>query len=867
MFKTTEMTRDDTTCRDASNMFNRRVRGLRPNFAFAGSDMSHHRILLLIFILCVAIAVPATDVAAEDIDSSAANRDLSAVVVGEPVSVSAFPVAVHLSGNRSRQRIVLTGTYSGDEVRDLTRHAEFTVADPAIVAVENGVVFPRANGETTIKLLVTDRETTVKVSVSDFEQLSDVSFGNEVLAALTRASCNMGACHGSPSGKGGFRLSLRGYDPALDIMTLRTEYFGRRTNILEPEESLVLKKPLMEIAHGGGRRLSTTDEAYTVLRNWIAEGMKLDPPELPRVVKLEVYPPSRVLQEDCGSQQLVALGHFSDGTVRDLTTLTVFSSSNESVAAVSADGLVTKVGRGETAILARYLDKMTTSQLTFLSNVEGFVWQAPPESNFVDTLAFEKLRQLKILPSELAADEEFVRRVYLDVTGRLPKPEETAAFLGDTADDKRTRLIDHLLESPDYAEFWTLRWCDVLRANSKSLKTGGTYKFHRWMYSNVLNDVPMDATVRELLTATGSVYENPAANYWRASRDPQDATETTAQLFLGVRIQCAKCHNHPFEKWTQDNYYGLAAAFVRVGRKEAPSPEDEVIYVKRSGDVTQPTTGEIMKVHLLLQGDVDVPDSQDRRQVFADWLTAPENPFFAKSIVNRVWGHVMGRGIVEPVDDFRDSNPPSNAALLDALAQGFVENHYSVKWVLRTILTSNTYQLSSQANRFNTEDDRYFSHSQTRLLTAEQLLDAISEVTGVEERFPGMPAGSRAVELVEPPANHYFLKVFGQPQREMACECERSDESNLSQALQMINGPVVHNKLRDERGRIAKMMADGKSDDDIITTLYLAALSREPKPEEMLASRSHIAAGNDRRQALEDIAWAVLNSKEFMFQH
>ena len=386
--------------------------------------------------------------------------------------------------------------------------------------------------------------------------------------------------------------------------------------------------------------------------------MRLDPPETPNLLKIEVIPSKRVLHQPAARQQIIVRGHFSDGTIRDLTPLADFSSSAEAVAPVDEHGLVTKAGRGETAVLARYLDKMATSYITFLEEVPGFAWNNPQERNFVDQLVDDKLKQLQILPSDLCSDEEFLRRAYLDATGRLPTLEETKTFLDDPSPEKRARLVDRLLESDDFASFWTLKWGDVLRSNSKKLKTAGVFKFRRWLYDSIRNDKPLDQLARELLTANGSVYENPAANYWRASRDPQDATETTAQLFLGIRIQCAKCHNHPFERWTQDNYYGIAAAFTRVGRKNGSLPDEEIIFNQNSGEIKQPRTGETMKVHLLLKGDVDVPADQDRRQVFADWLTSPDNPFFAKATVNRIWGHLLGRGIVEPVDDFRDSNPP-----------------------------------------------------------------------------------------------------------------------------------------------------------------------------------------------------------------
>lgn len=789
------------------------------------------------------------------------------IEVGQPSAIVLEPSKFELIGLRSRQQLIVTGKYSGDDVRDLTPATTLVSSNPQIIKIEGSVAFPVANGEATITATIAGQTSQVPVVVKSMELPDPVSFKNETQMALTKSGCNMGACHGSPSGKGGFRLSLRAYDSALDIMTVRSEFFGRRTNIMEPSQSLLLRKPLMEVAHGGGKRLMKGDACHKVLEQWIAEGMKLDSDKEPDIVKIETVPSKRVLRQPAARQQIMVLGHFSDGSIRDLTTLADFSSSNESVGSVNTHGLVTKNGRGETAVLARYLDKMSTTYMTFLEDVPGFAWNNPRENNFVDAAVFEKLKQLQILPSDLCTDDEFLRRVTLDLTGRLPTGEEAKAFLADKSAAARSTLVDRLLDSDEFASFWALKWGDVLRSNSKKLKIAGVHKFRQWIYESIRNDKPLDEFARELLTANGSVFENPAANFWRASRDPQDATETTAQLFLGVRIQCAKCHNHPFERWTQDNYYGIAAAFARVGRKNSVDAEEEVIFTQNGGEVTQPRTNKQMKVHLLLKGDVDVAPEQDRRVVFAQWLTSADNPFFAKSVVNRIWGHMFGRGIVDPIDDFRDSNPPSNARLLDELASQFATNHFSQKWAIRTICNSRTYQLSSRKNQFNKDDEIYCSHANTRLLTAEQLLDGICSVTSVPEQFPGVPLGTRACELADPPTDHYFLKVFGQPQREMACQCERSSESNLSQALQMINGPVVHNKLRADNGRIATMLKENKPEDEIITSLYLAAFARMPSAEELQVSKNHIAAQQDRRQAFEDVGWAILNSKEFLFQH
>ena len=792
----------------------------------------------------------------------------STIEIGQPVSLALEPGKFELSNKRAQQQLLVTGKYSADEVRDLTAAATFASSNPAAVKIEGSIALPVGNGEAVLTATVAGQAVSVPVLVKNFEAPAPVSFKSETQMALTKAGCNAGACHGSPSGKGGFRLSLRAYDSELDIMTVRSEFFGRRTNIMEPAESLLLRKPLMEVAHGGGKRLKKGDPAHKVLEQWIGEGLRLDAATEPDLVRIETVPSKRVLRQLGTRQQIMVLGHFSDGSVRDVTALTDFTTSNESVGSVNVQGLVTKNGRGETAILARYLTGMSTTYLTFLEEVPGFAWNNPAELNFVDTAVFEKLQQLQILPSEVCTDDEFLRRVSLDLTGRLPSAEEASALIADAANpNRRSVVVDRLLDSNEFASFWALKWGDVLRSNSKKLKTAGVHKFREWIYESVRSDKALDQFARELLTANGSVFENPPANFWRASRDPLDATETTAQLFLGVRIQCAKCHNHPFERWTQDNYYGIAAAFARVGRKNSVDADEEVIFTQAGGEVTQPRTNKQMKVHLLLKGDVEVPADQDRRVVFAQWLTSPENPFFAKSIVNRIWGHLMGRGIVEPVDDFRDSNPPSNARLIEELSRQFASNSFSQKWAIRTICNSRTYQLSSRKNGFNKDDEIYCSHANTRLLTAEQLLDGICAVTSVPEQFPGVPLGTRACELADPPTDHYFLKVFGQPQREMACQCERSSESNLSQALQMINGPVVHNKLRADNGRIALMIKDMKPDDEIITSLYLAALARQPSTEEMTASKTHIAAQADRRQALEDVGWAILNSKEFLFQH
>ena len=782
-------------------------------------------------------------------------------------SLQVQPAEITLVGARGVQQLIVTANAEAATIHDATNLAEYKTDDPAIAVVENGIIKAKGTGTTTLQVTRAGQTATAKVTVANFEIPSPVSFQNEILASLTKSGCNMGACHGSPSGKGGFRLSLRGYDPTVDLVTLRGEFFNRRSNILNPDESLLLRKPLMEVAHGGGRRLHHGDPSHQVLRTWIAEGMKLDADGAPTLSRIELLPTPRVLRDGADRQQLMVNGYFSDGTVRDITALTAFDSSDESIGIISAAAVLSMQGRGEVTVLARYLDKVSTTQLTFLTNRPDFQWPNPPEETKIDQLVFDKLKQLQIQPSELCSDTDFLRRATLDLTGRLPSLEESQAFLADQSLTKRSAVIDRLLQTDDHARFWSMKWSDLLRSNSKKITRSGVHKFRRWLFDVVRNDMPMDQFARDLLTATGSTQQNAAAAYWKASRDEIDATETTAQLFMGIRIQCAKCHNHPFEKWTQDDYYGTAAAFTRVGRKETGLPDDEMIFVKAGGEVTQPRTGRQMKVRLLLEGDVDVPADQDRRVVFANWLTNNSNPFFARSLSNRIWGHIVGKGIVDPVDDFRDSNPPSNPELLSYLAEEFLKSGFSQRHLIRTIMNSRVYQLSSQRNKYNSDDEIYFSHATTRMLTAEQLLDSICAVTGQPEEFAGMPGGTKAVELVDPPEGHKFLQVFGQPQRELPCECERSTDSNLSQALQLINGPTVHNKLRSDAGSVHQWITGGKTDAEIIELLYLTALSRPPLSEEQATAQNHVKSNEDRTRALEDVAWAVINSKEFLFQH
>ncbi len=699
-----------------------------------------------------------------------------------------------------------------------------------------------------------------------------VSLRNDVLPTLSRLGCSSGACHGSPQGKGGFRLSLRAFDPSIDEQTLRVEFFGRRVNPLNPDTSLLLRKPLMQVTHAGGQRMESGSIEHRILRQWIAEGARNDPSDTPTCesIRLGSSAPGE-LTAAAPTRQFRVTADFSDGTTRDVTHLAVFTSSDEAVAAVSDSGLVTRAddARGQTAITVRYLEHMTTRFVLAVSDVDGFQWNNPPESNYIDTLVHNRLKQLQFRPSPRCSDSEFIRRVSLDVTGLLPTPEATRQFLADKSDGKRSHLIDNLLDSPEHAKFLALKWGDTLRIRAASVASPGVFKYHRWLVRAFERNMPYDEFARQLLTASGSTFETPAANFFRTAADTNDSTESTAQIFLGARLECAKCHNHPHERWTQDNYYGLASFFTRLQRDTTERRDELFVSVSMTGEVKQPRTGQTMKPWLPGVGDVDIPEDIDRRSVLADWLTEPGNPYFAHVEVNRLWSQMMGRGIVEPIDDFRASNPPSNAELLDSLAKDFIESGYDRRHILRRILNSETYQRSSQPIPSNESEDRYFSKYPRRLLSAEQLLDAICDVSGVPESFAKLPAGTRATQLPSPDFSQQFLKVFGQPARQSVCDCERSDDMNLSQALALSNGTYVQGKISNGNSRARSLLKSGKSHEETVANIYLTAYSRRPSEKELQTFLAY-AADAERRsvdQAFEDLLWSVINSNEFLFQH
>ena len=791
--------------------------------------------------------------------------------------IEVYPTSFRLSGSRQTLQLVVTGYRTDGTCVDLTRAANYGVDAPGLLrASRSGLVAPVGNGSATIAVSTGELARMVTLDVNGQDVVDPVVFEHHVLPALAKSGCSSGSCHGSPHGKAGFRLSLFAADPVQDWQTLVRGESQRRVSLIDPDGSLLLLKPSMKLAHQGGKRLETGSRLYTLIRDWIAAGCQVDAAQ-PSCMGIEVYPASaRTLKLPFGQQQFSVQARYSDGSVRDVTHLATFSTSDENVVQMTPAGIARGHHRGEAAVIVRYLEFIEAPLLTIVRDIDGFEWRAAAAVNYVDEYVDQKLRDLQFLPSRVCRDEIFVRRVYLDTIGLLPTVAEVSDFLADTASDKRSRLIDRLLDRPEHAKYWAQKWGDLLRVSKRQIGGGSVHKYSRWLQRAMSENMPYDQFARELLTSTGSTLTNPAGNYFRTAADAIDAMETTAQLFLGTRIQCAKCHNHPLERWTTDHYYGLAAFFSRVQRKKTGHPEEVFLWTSASGEVIHPDSGHVMQPWVPGKRTISMPQDMDRRVALARWLTSPDNPFLARVEVNRIWTHIMGRGIVEPFDDFRDSNPPANAALLNALAEDFVRHQYDRRHIIRTILNSRTYQASSRPNPFNSDDVKYFSHYQPRRLTAEQLVDALGQLTGRPQQFEFVATGTKATWLPAPDLKPHdrtkigdieFLKVFGQPERQSVCECDRGDETSLSQALQLLNGQFVHEMLADPENYFRRALCENRPPEAIVRELYLRGLSRQPAAEELQACLDYLAAHQNQAAGMEDVCWALINKNEFLFQH
>ncbi|MBK8098758.1 MAG: DUF1553 domain-containing protein [Planctomycetes bacterium] len=796
---------------------------------------------------------------------------LGAATVSAQATLRVVPERVQLDDGRDHQHLVVwSRTEAGIDV-DVTRASTWTFAAPDMVAVdESGArrrLRPLRDGETGLRIDHDGQQVIVPIRITGTAVVPPISFANEVLPTLTHAGCNAGSCHGAAAGKNGFGLSLFAFDPARDHRVLTRELRARRVDPGQPETSLLLQKGSAAVPHQGGKRLPVDGDGHRAVLAWIQQGATSDVGKATVLVGIDLLP-ERAVAIAGQSLPMLLRARYADGTDRDVTALAQWSASNDAAAAVDREGVVTAKGAGESVILARYGGKAVTAPVIAHRDDAPFAWPAIEERNLVDTAVHERLRQLRLLPAEVCSDAVFVRRVHLDLLGLLPPPAVVTAFVADTAADKRQRLVDLLLQRPEFAAMLAMSWAEVLRVDGERMEAKGALRLTEWLRAQFAAQRPFDAIVRELLTTSGSSYAVPAASYWLAAEQPPQLAEHTAQVFLGQRIQCAQCHNHPFENWTMDDYYGFAAFFAQVGRKRGDDGAEWLLWDRRSGDVRNIKTGANAVPRLLgAAAPAVIAAGTDRRQVLADWLLAADNPWFARNVVNRVWARLFGRGIVEPPDDARISNPPSHPELLARLAALLIERQFDLRAVFSAICTSRTYQLARHAQDVPAAA---FAGNQVRRLTAEQLLDAIGAVTGVPARLPGLPAGASASLLSTGRTGVRFLELFGRPAREGSCTCDRHDEPTLGQALHLLHGDTVAARLRDPNGRLRQWLQAGKEPTAMLDELFVLAYARPPRAEERAHLLGTLPSAGDADAMLAawtDIAWAVLNSKEFLFQH
>ncbi len=784
----------------------------------------------------------------------------------KPTGIRVFPSEVALSTSRDRQSIVVQAVWESGVTRDVTAESKLRVEDTKLARLDGNLLLPLADGTTRLAIEFGGHATTVPVAVRDATVDRPISFQLDVMPVFMKSGCNTGSCHGAARGKDGFRLSLFGFDAAGDYHRLTREVNGRRINLALVHESLLLEKGAGRVAHTGGKLFDREDELYGAIARWLEAGAPRDAADVAKPIGIEFYPPDAVLDGAGATQQLTVRARYSDDTTRDVTSLAYFMTSNPTSATVSDSGLVTAAERGEAFVMARFDTFTVGSHFIVLPKGIEFEFPAVPENNYIDRLVNAKLRKLRVAPSELSSDEVFLRRAHIDIAGVLPTAEEHERFLADEDPKKREKLVDALLGRKEFVEMWVMKWAELLQIRStRNVSYKATLLYYNWLQERVGNNVPMDQMVRELLSARGGMFENPTTNYYQNERDTLKVAENVAQVFMGMRIQCAQCHNHPFDRWTQDDYYGFAAFFAQIGRKQGEDPRETIVFNRGGGDVRHPIDNRLMPPKFL-GGAVPDVKGKDRRAVLAGWLASPENPFFATNLANIVWAHFFGRGIIDEVDDVRVSNPPVNRELLAELGRRFTEYRYDFKKLVRDICTSRTYQLATQTNASNEKDDRNFSHGSLRRVRAEVLLDCISQVTETANKFRGLPRGARAVQIADGQTTSYFLTTFGRAKRETVCSCEVKMEPNLSQALHLLNGVTVEQKIR-TGGLVRRRLDEKKTPDEIIAEIWVRCLGRRPTSGELEPFRKLLAAEKDPRPVLEDIFWAVLNSREFIFNH
>ena len=807
---------------------------------------------------------------------------VSAAAAGaELVGVEVYPPQVRLDAARDRQRLVVQGRTADGRTCDVTATAEIEAGDGTRIAIDREaarvVLRPLADGETTVRVVVAGHAREVPVRVASAAADPPLSFRRDVMPVFARGGCNMGSCHGAARGQDGFRLSLFGFDPAGDHQRITRELPGRRIDLAHPEESLLLLKATGGVPHTGGKRFAADGDLADRLVRWIAAGAPDDPDPaagVPQLAGLELYPPQSLLEGPAAGQQLVAVARFADGTDRDVTDLVWYGTTNDRAAGVSAEGLVTSGDRGEAFLMARY-DTMTVGvpvvvipkDLAFRFPEEPALPGATEGARAIDRLVNAKLAALRVAPAPVCDDETFLRRVTLDLVGLLPSPAERARFLADTAPDRRVRAVDALLTRKEFVELWVMRWAEILqiRSQGNDVSPKGAILFHQWLDRRIAANEPIDRMVRDLLTATGGTFDNPPTNYFQLERNTLKLAENVAQAFLGMRIQCAQCHNHPFDRWTMDDYYGFAAFFARIGRKKGADPREQIVFDSGSGEVRHPVTGGPAGPKFLGGGPPPGVDG-DRRAALAAWITAADNPFFARHVANIFWTHFFGRGIVHEPDDARVSNPPVNGPLLDELGRRLVASGWDFRSLVRDIVTSRTYQRSGESNESNRLDATNFSRAAVRRQRAEVLLDVIAQVTETKSKFPGLPLGGRAVQMADGRTSNYFLTTFGRATREEVCSCAVRMDPSLSQALHLLNGDAANDRIR-QGGVVGRWLDEGRGTGAAIDELFLRCYCRMPTERERIETLATVLDAPDRRQGLEDVFWALLNSPEFLFNH
>ncbi len=802
---------------------------------------------------------------------------------GATAELKIYPPAIALAGKHDSSALAVVEERDGRTVAEQTAKAKLAIGNPKVAKLDGGRILPLADGETTITATVNGQSASAKLVVTGTAKPTAWSFRHHVEPVLTRSGCNSGACHGALAGKGGLKLSLRGYDPESDHFVLTRQALARRIDGSEPENSLLVKKAAKLMPHGGGERLPEGSADFNLMLDWIRAGAPGPSSTDATLAGLEVFPKASLLKPK-DALRLVAIAKYSDGTTRDVTRWCKFSSSDDLVAAADEHGVIAVNGHGEAAITANFGTSLATVTVTspFGNTVDETVFTKSPRNNLIDEHVLAKLKLLRLPPSEACSDSEFVRRAFLDTCGLLPKPGEVDAFLKDSRPDKRAKLIDALLDRPEFVDYWTFKWSDLLLVSSRKLPAPAMWAFYRHIRQGVADNKPWDRFAREIVTASGSTLANGAANYFVIHKDTTDLVESTTVTFLGTNINCCRCHNHPLEKWTQDQYWAMANLFGRVGLKNGDRAGEVFVQGLPTGDALHLRRGEPMPPTPLDGKALALDAPGDRREHFADWLVSPANPYFAKAIVNRVWKNYFGRGLVEAEDDLRASNPPSNRELFDAVTKDFIQNKYDVKHLMRTILNSAAYQRSSKPNAANAADDRYYSRYLVRRLNAEVLLDAYSDVSGVPTAFNKLslgptggeraegsfPAGTRAMQLPDSLLISRFLDAFGRADRLQVCSCERTVDSSVTQALHLNNGVTLNDKLRDPKSRVAAWIKEKTADAEIVSQLYKLALSREPTAAErakLLPLLAEAKTEAERREAVEDLMWAVLTSREFLF--